>query len=135
MKTDKAFAIVSSLVVVAALIGGLYVGGSPGEQRLLRFDERRVNDLRALSHAISKRWDKTKRLPQMLDELVDGQGLRGIPADPETESSYVYEVLSINKFRLCADFSRPSLNPDPKDFWIHKSGKQCFEFTLVTHDA
>lgn len=135
MNTNKVFAIVSSLVVVAALIGGLYVGGSPGEQRFLRFDEQRVNDLRALSQAISKRWDKTKRLPPVLDELVDGQGLRSIPADPETESGYGYEVLSSNQYRLCADFSRPSLNPDPKDFWIHKSGNQCFEFTLVTHDA
>jgi len=133
MSTHKAFAVVASLAVVTVVISGLYLGGSPGGQRLLRFDERRVEDLQRLSRAIERRWGKTERLPQELEELVDGQRLARIPADPTTESGYVYEIISSNAYRLCADFSKPSENT--KDFWAHESGYQCFEFALVTNDG
>jgi len=135
MSMNKAFTLFASLAVVIAVISGLYVGGSPGGQRLLRFDERRIKDLQRLSRAIERRWDKTERLPQELEELVDGQRLGSIPVDPTTASGYVYEIISSNAYRLCADFSKPSENPNPKDFWAHESGYQCFEFALVTNDG
>jgi hypothetical protein len=131
MSINKTFALFGFLVVAIAVITGLYLVGSPGEQRLLRFDERRVEDLRILSRAIERRWDKTVRLPQELVELVDGQRLGSIPLDPTTGLAYVYELISINAYRLCADFSKSSLNPQPNSFWVHESGYQCFTFTLV----
>jgi len=134
MSVNKASALFGSLTVAIAVISGLYLGGSPGEQRLVRFDEHRVQDLQILSRAIERRWDKTERLPQELDELVDGQRLKSIPLDPSTGSGYVYESISINAYRLCADFSKSSVNPQPNDFWAHESGFQCFAFTMVNRD-
>ncbi len=131
MSMNKAFAIFGSLAVAIAVISGLYIGGSPGEQRLLRFDERRVEDLRVLSRAIERRWNRTELLPQELEELVDGQRLGSIPLDPKTGLGYVYESISINAYRLCADFSKSAVKPQTNDFWAHESGYQCFEFTLV----
>lgn len=134
MSMNTTFALFGSLAVAIAVISGLYLGGSPGEQRLLRFDERRVEDLRILSRAIERRWDKTERLPQELVELVDGQRLGSIPLDPTTGSGYVYEPISINAYRLCADFSKSSTKPQLNSFWAHESGYQCFTFTLVNRD-
>ncbi len=135
MSMNKAFAMLGSVAVAIAVISGLYLGGSPADQRILRFDERRAQDLRAISRAIERRWDKTERLPEALDELVDGQTLRSVPLDPVTESSYVYEPGSDNTYRLCADFVKPSVLTDPTDFWTHDAGYQCFEFTLVNKDS
>ena len=134
MTMNKAFAVAGSLAVALVAFGGLYLGGSPSEQRLLRLDERRVGDLRRLSRAVQRRWDKTTRLPQGLDELVDGQKLESVPLDPITDSRYAFEHESLNTYRLCADFSMPSVNPKPNDFWAHEAGYQCFAFTLVSRD-
>ena len=52
--------------------------------------------------------------------------------DPETGTQYVYEATGDNSYRLCAEFSRASVNPLPGDFWVHEAGYQCFDFTLVS---
>lgn len=132
MTVNKAFALAGTLAVALVVFGGLYLGGSPSEQRLLRIDERRVDDLRMLSRVIRWRWDKTTRLPQELDELVDGLRLGSVPLDPITRSEYVFEHVSLNTYRLCADFSKSSVKPKPNDFWAHKAGYRCFTFTLVS---
>lgn len=131
MSADKVFALVASIAVALVVVAGLYLGGAPSEQRLFRYDERRVNDLRSLSGSISRRWNNTGSLPGSLDELVDGQMMRRVPLDPETGASYVYEITSDNVYSLCAVFARPTLNPVPDDFWIHHAGYQCFEVTLA----
>ena len=52
MSVQRVAAIGSAVVVVASVIAGLFVTGSPLEQRLLGLDERRVSDLCAdFTHA------------------------------------------------------------------------------------
>lgn len=135
MNVDKTFAIAASVVVAAAVAAGLYLGGSPGEQRLYRFDERRIGDLQGVSSAILASWDQAERLPPDLTALAEGSRLGRIPRDPETGSPYTYEIVSENSYRLCAEFSRPARNPLPGDFWAHDAGYQCFEFTLAGPQA
>ena len=134
MNVSRLFALAGSLAVIMVVLAGLYLGGSPSEQRLFRLDERRVDDLRRLARVIEAYWDKTQRLPQELEELVDGQRLGSMPLDPLSRTTYIFEPIALNAYRLCAEFSRSSQNPKPKDFWAHKAGYQCFDFKLVQSD-
>jgi hypothetical protein len=127
MKTTNIIAIVSSVTVVAAVLAGLYLVGSPGEQRLLRLDERRISDMRELAWSIKGYWEQSRRLPPELAALVDGQRVRSVPVDPQTGLAYTYETVDRDSYRLCAEFSKASLTAATRDFWAHQAGAQCFE--------
>ena len=71
----RAATVASIAIVGAAIAAGLFVTGSPAEQRLLRLDEQRVTDLRQLSYAANYRWDRQQQLPSSAADLVDGQYL------------------------------------------------------------
>ena len=131
MTVNKIAALLGSLLVVAVVVVGLYIAGSPGEQRLLRFDERRIRDLQMISRSIQTHADKTDRLPGELSELVGGQLLRKLPLDPVSEEAYVFEPVGEHGYRLCAEFSRPSRNLPQPDAWSHDAGYQCFDFKLL----
>lgn len=132
MSANRLMAIVSSIAVALVVGVGLYLGGTPAEQRLYRLDERRVNHLNQLSFAVQRRWNSDGSLPQSLEALVDGQLMSKLPVDPETGAEYGYEITSENQYRLCAVFSRPGRGDTGGDFWAHEAGYQCFSFTA--HD-
>lgn len=114
--------------VTAAIVAGLIISGSPLGQREIRFDERRVADLRRLSSAIERYYRDTRRLPASLDALVDGQRLTSLPRDPVTDMAYSYSASGGARYRLCADFSREADAPAAGYFWAHASGRECFDF-------
>jgi len=116
------------LIVLATVIAGLVISGSPEEQRLLRTDDRRVTDLQQLSRSIERYYRDTEMLPSDLETLLNGWASSGLPLDPETNQDYDYELESGRTYRLCADFalnSRPNRQPD---FWSHAGGHQCYSF-------
>lgn len=131
MTMNRAAALAGSVVVVVAVLSGLYLGGSPGVQRSLRFDEQRVDDLRTLTRAIKSHWKATQRLPDELQELVDGQNLRSMPLDPESRAIYDFNATAAHAYRLCADFSEPSAETRREDFWEHQAGRQCFDLVVI----
>lgn len=136
MNVHRIAAITSSAVVLVLVLAGLYFSGLPQEQRLLRIDERRVNDLIRISMAITDYRQRHGRLPGELADLVDGQRLRSLPADPETGALYGFTasepaLQDSHSYELCADFSRASVNSSagttaPNDFWNHGAGRHCF---------
>jgi hypothetical protein len=120
------FAVIA--VVVAAVIAGLIIAGSPAEQRRLRADDRRVRDLQRLASTIQRYYRDTEKLPADLETLLNGWATAGIPVDPETEREYDYEIVDPDNYRLCAAFARDSRPNLPTDFWTHGSGRQCYLF-------
>jgi hypothetical protein len=122
---NKLLAALASLAVVVAVGAGLYLGGSPGDQRLLRLDERRVQDLRTLAAAIDAHWSAGSRLPADLAQLLTAQRLRSIPTDPVSEARYEYAPAD-GQYSLCATFARPSRDAAHEDFWAHGAGRHCF---------
>ena len=115
----------SSIFVAIMLILGFSNIGTPGTQRRLRTDQRRVEDLYRLSEAIGNHWrSRGGRLPAHLDELP------AVPsADPATRTPYAYKPGNGSQYDLCATFSLPSrrrretVNP-PR--WEHPAGYYCF---------
>ena len=126
MTSNKLFALGSSVVVAAAVLAGIMVIGSPLDERLRRLDQQRIDDLRMLANLISQSYSAAGHLPDDLAELVNGRQLSRVPADPETQALYGYEVTANDTFRLCAQFAAPS---PQADFWSHPAGQHCFNLT------
>ncbi len=134
-------------IVVIAIVVGFFIVGSPGDERIRRFDERRISDLGVIQSEIIYYWQSKEILPAVLDNLRDD--LRGVslPLDPDTSAPYEYKVLSDKSFELCAVFSLPSdektvesntlVRPAPSfgggfenSSWGHKAGQVCFLRTI-----
>ena len=124
------FAVAAAVAVVVVAVGaGLYLSGSPGEQRLLRLDERRTQDLWSICAEIDGYWSRTGELPRALDDvIVGGRALSDVPVDPVTGESYEYEIAEGRGFILCADFAKASEETSRPDFWRHEAGRRCFSF-------
>lgn len=142
-KYSKKITWIVSLVVGVAVIAGFWTAGSPFEQRLIRFDNQRVNDLNSIQSRVINYWQNKDNLPESLSDLEDD--LRGfsVPVDPETNEPYDYKVLGDLTFELCAEFDTNSKDsnqarysePYPtirgeSDSWSHTEGENCFERTI-----
>lgn len=145
-KKPKIFGWVSSGVVLALIVAGFFIVGSPSTQRNRRFDEQRINDLQSIQYQIVYNyWTKKNRLPTSLNDLNDDISGFIIPIDPVTDETYGYKVKSQYLFDLCAtfktnnkytgssnNFESPRLkmsSPFPgkiENNWEHGSGEVCF---------
>jgi len=123
------------LAVVLTVGYGIYVVGSPGGQRLLKFDARRVSDLQNISQAIDIYWDLNGELPGALKELQGSRSffIRSIQ-DPATQQPYEYRAVDGNEYQLCAVFATDSSQralevprPYPAGVWDHGIGRTCFD--------
>lgn len=143
---QKIFAIAVGLLVIASVIYGFIVMGSPTTQRLMRFDATRTNDLQIIQWEIINFWQQKRILPNQLADLNDAISGFSVPPDPEAEKGkkYEYRKISTLSFELCADFNLESryssdknsrVIPDMSGFgpgieqnnWQHAEGPVCFE--------
>lgn len=132
-------------IVAVSVIAGFFVVGSPGEERLYRFDEQRLQDLQMLQGEVVYYWQRKGELPQALEMLEDDiRGVR-VPFDPENGAPYEYSVKGELMFELCATFARANdeavgafgrtkpMMPEavyPETNWSHGEGRTCFERTI-----
>lgn len=134
---------IAAIVVVAMVVTGFMVVGSPKEERLRQFDLRRVGDLQSIQWEIVNYRSAKGMLPATLADLKDD--IRGFvpPQDPATGESYGYEAAGELSFKLCATFDRardeavsaprpvmPVGTSVEGDSWSHAAGEQCFERTI-----
>lgn len=126
MTPQRILAFVAGAAVAAAVVVGLVLVGTPGEQRLRRLDEQRASDLRRLVAAVDAYWNVNGALPAALEPLVDGRRLSALPRDPSTGAAYPYRPFDGSRYELCAAFDRPSVEAD--GFWSHGEGERCFSF-------
>ncbi|HUF71599.1 MAG TPA: hypothetical protein VMR74_01740 [Gammaproteobacteria bacterium] len=126
MNTGKLSLLGVVVIVIAAIVAGLVISGSPTEQRRLRADDRRVSDLQQLARAIQRYYVETEGLPGELDALVNGWISSGLPHDPDTEAEYDYEITGGSTFRLCAEFARESRANAQSEFWSHGAAHHCY---------
>jgi hypothetical protein len=125
----KLLATVVTAAVLVAIVIGLYLAGSPAEARLLRLDDRRVDDLRSISSALAEYRRGRGHLPPTLDSLPLAIGDAPKLRDPVTLQPYTYEVTGDSSYSLCAEFARRS--PSERDgryeaAWRHLPGHFCF---------
>jgi hypothetical protein len=114
------------VLVVAAVGAAFYVLGPPSEQRLIRLDERRVEDLNGIRAGVNAYWRSNRRLPESLDQAREGTALY---RDPESGAAYEYRVLGERSYELCATFDRAFAPEEPElavRSWPHPAGRHCF---------
>jgi hypothetical protein len=133
------FSVVSSLLVLLAVVWGFALVGSPGTTRLQRFDQQRLSDLQTIFREIQSLCrdpdlkDQLKHpLPATLEELAMlARHERINLSDPETRQPYGYTVKDGTTYELSATFSLQR-DSDVEVFWNHPSGK--YAFTIDTLD-
>lgn len=138
------------LVVLAAIVAGFFVVGSPKEERMRRFDSERVAHLRELQWNIIEYWQSKRKLPARLADLNDPTRGVIVPVDPDPDKKgepYGYEIKGPETFELCATFQTETVSQDisPRiakkpipaepslggvsggDVWTHGPGRVCFD--------
>ena len=108
------FSVAMAIVVLAALVLGVAVVGSPGSARLQRFDYQRLEDLQTIFREVQSlcqdpdiKDELTRPLPRTLDDLATlARSERINLNDPETGQPYTYALHDATTYELCATFSR-----------------------------
>lgn len=128
-------------LVLAAIIAGFLIVGSPSTQRALRFDEERIADLSNIQNGITNYWQRTGKLPATLAALTDPlMNYRYTTADPESGQPYQYTVKDARTFELCVTFDTFSSGTSASgaytqpmvvdENWKHDAGYSCFDRTI-----
>lgn len=134
---------VLALVSVAA---GFFIIGTPGEIRMLRYDEQKVSDLQSIQYQVVNYYQQKGTLPEDLSSLNDPLSGFMTPKDPQSGETYRYAATEALSFELCASFNEPT--PDTAgqgsypsrdmgyagmgmdENWQHEAGETCFERTI-----
>ena len=130
-------------IVGIALVWGLMIVGSPASERLQKFDERRVEDLKKIESEIhnivydlrsSRPYPAeltiVNPIPETLVEVQErAEYTRPSIHDPETSSLYDFVRLSDTRYELCAVFNKERKEQFDVS-WNHPSGRHCFDFEL-----
>lgn len=136
----------AGVAVLAAIISGFFIMGTPGEVRLLRFDSQKVSDLQSIQWQIVNYWQQKEELPKNLEELKDPLSGAIIPTDPQSGADYGYRITKAPySFELCAEFNvenKSAVQANGKtpvavnvgglesEDWRHGAGEVCFERTI-----
>ena len=129
----RAFLGIVVLLVVACLAYSMFLLGTPGEQRSLRFDEQRISDLKNISRNVDLYWETNQNLPESFDDMSGPRYSIFSIHDPESEEEYEYRVIEEVAYELCAIFTTDSAeirSPDlrfSEEAWAHGIGRTCFQ--------
>ena len=129
--------VIGAIVVVVATLGySVYLVGTPGQQRDVRLDERRISDLRDISHNIDTYLELNNEMPASLQVLQGPRFYVDSIEDPETGIPYDYRVIEGFSYELCAVFStdrserrRGERQRFSERVWDHGIGLTCFQLT------
>lgn len=130
-KCRKARPIVISVIILASIIWGFSVMGSPKTQRLIKIDNQKISDLQNIQWQVINYWQVNGIIPESMPNLPIG---------------IEYKKTAEMNFELCTEFNRESMInkniemaqtyptkwesfnlPNRNDNWNHKAGRQCFE--------
>ncbi len=134
--TVNFFLKVAAVVVVVATVGySIYVVGTPGQQRDVRLDQERIEDLRSISRNIDTYLELNEEMPASLFDLLGPQYYVRSIEDPDTGAPYEYRIIDETDYELCAVFAaesperRDERRPFSETIWDHGPGLTCFGLT------
>ncbi len=141
----RIFASGVTVAVLAAVVGGLFLAGSPGRARGIQLDRERASHLSGISVAVDRYWNEFDELPDDLQTLSRTRGY-AVPSirDPGTLAPYEYQVTGARSYELCAVFAVASdADKSPPTygrfgstsrFWEHAAGRGCFSIDVKVQD-
>jgi len=130
-------------IVVATTVVGLFLAGSPVQERMRRMDTQRANNLMGIASSIDSYYNQYSRLPDALDILQKTPGFYvDAIVDPETGVPYEYKLLATDQYQICATFQSDATVPGSAnapyavptrigwpDFSRHQAGRICYSIT------
>ncbi len=136
--------IATSVALVASVLLGFFLVGTPATQRLRRLDDQRVMSLTTIQSQVVSYYTRTRSIPLTLEDMNNPLDGFVSPVDPVTGGSYEYNVKGELTFELCATFSTNSIlgevarptepyygyDPLYNKTWDHGTGRTCFERTI-----
>ena len=123
---DVAYGIGATAACAIVFATALFVAGTPGVQRHIEADSRRVNDLRQIAGAVFMyRAQRGSIPPSLSDPLIRQRLGTNAGADPESSAPYEYRPGGEAKYQLCAVFRAESAAAP--SFWNHPAGRACFD--------
>ena len=144
----KVSVIVTSILVIAAIVVGFMVIGSPRTQRLMKYDQAKVSDLQNLASQVRSFYEISKVLPTSLEQMSQSNSYGGYSfLDTQTQKPYTYKIVSDGIFEVCAEFNLDGTVPAAKsneyayneryiDFnvWAtYTKGEYCFKQIIPTN--
>jgi len=125
------YAAFAGALVVCGLIVVFYKIGSPGRQRTLAEDNRRLFDLSSIASALNQSWlAATNRdsfvLPRKLADIRMPANPGARTKDPVTGAGYEYIPGDRTSYQLCATFTSASPAAEAENGWSHPRGHYCF---------
>ena len=138
-KLPKIVAWVVGIVVLATLLWGFTIVGSPATQRARKMDQTRVEYLVSIQHQLQSYFYTYGKLPDSLpvqSSVFDSYSFT-LPVDPTTRQPFEYYKKSETEYELCATFEASGLVVDGKsvgmyyggidsEYWQHDKGRKCF---------
>ena len=132
---SRALLTCSILAAVLTVGYGIYLAGSPGQQRQERLDSLRASHLQIIVDRVNDHWQQRGSLPDSLDNLI--RQPRELE-DPATEIPYEYRIIDDTRFELCAIFTTDTRDvyeqagsPYSPNVRHHGVSRTCFEFEAV----
>jgi len=141
---------ITIVVVLATIIAGFVVVGSPKTRRLLQWDQERVNTL----ENIVREFYHPTSYPKVGNFVTEGaplpensSGFASRFRDPQTQQLLEYRKVDLNTFEVCATFALAAeetnqlFRPYPRPVYPydaqpeftplenHSAGHQCFRYT------
>ncbi|MFA6536983.1 MAG: DUF5671 domain-containing protein [Patescibacteria group bacterium] len=143
-KVPQILAIIMSVVVLASIVWGFFIIGTPMQQRLRKMDDQRIADLQTIQMQIVDYWTRKQVLPEKLENLQDNISGFMLPKDPDTQESYEYVIVESLKFDLCVNFATSSSDIPARgkntmyespygafqQNWEHEIGRTCYSRTI-----
>ncbi len=131
----KIWVIVAAVVILASIVWGFYVLGSPRTQRLYKYDEQKINDLMNLNSSVQSYYSQKNTLPNSIQDL-SALNYYYIQNDPQSGKPYEYQKTGNTSYKICAEFNEDSkqnnspniyMRPVGYTSWTHPAGHYCFD--------
>ena len=134
MRNYYIFIGVLGVLVIAIIIGGFVIGGTPISQRAIALDKTRLSDFSTIKYHVEDYYRGNQKLPSNLSDLKGTLNIK----DPETKKEYSYTSVSGTSYKLCTVFSTDSTKKDDQNNYVynyntqysHPKGYYCFDQKL-----
>jgi len=133
---------ISAVIVLASIVWGFSVLGSPRTQQLIKYDQQKISDLQNIKNSVENFYSAKGVLPVNFDELSSYDYYYATKVDPQTQRPYKYRPSGDTTYNLCAEFNKASDDKNNQDYyntyqypynktnWTHPAGEYCFTETI-----
>jgi Domain of unknown function (DUF5671) len=145
-RSRKIWALVSLIIIIASIVWGFVVLGSPWTRRQINYDMEKITALQNISSSVQGYYNNEGKLPQTVSDITSFNGASDYLnfTDEQTGKQYEYIKTGDTTFSVCADFNKKSTQenltqsyvPVTINLTIHPAGHYCFkEVVSKTGDA